>query len=119
MRLDTDELFEAFQFWWFALAHAARPLNASPDRLDSEERLRAKLSVVSRSSDLGDGGRVPVSEKSELDLADEERLILAELVLATGWTEKARTPAISSLALLGLGAVADEALRPRVSPPSA
>jgi len=53
MELDDNPTYEAFQFWWYALANAEP--KGPPERLELEERLRWKLVAVSEAH--AGGGR--------------------------------------------------------------
>lgn len=99
MKLDDNATYEAFQFWWYAIAYGpARPVVAP--RLETEERLRQKLAAISAAHE--GGGRV-LREPCALEFSLAEVIVLADRMGGTPWTPEARPHAKAALEALCSG----------------
>jgi len=95
MELDDNPTYEAFQFWWYALANAEP--KGPPERLELEERLRWKLVAV---SEAHAGGGRRLTRPCRIEFTGPEVLALLERIAECSWTPEAKPHAEAAGVLL-------------------
>jgi len=99
VQFDTNEAYEHFQFYWYAVKTGL--YNGGLRFAECQSLLELRLHAVSRDNDQKDGGRVLLEECS-MEFTDEERVVLARLLSTAPWKDDAIRAAQAALRYLGV-----------------